>query len=235
MGTGTLARTIGIGEYLDKTAIEKAKVRAMATGGRTLHRLSIKTLTLTGFVVDADPFLLWFDPKRLRCVQFLDHCVDAGFYLCLPMRGVMVRFPREVRERVVWGRRVEVRRELKVVELRGGRKVGEMAYRGRESLNCLIPRHEQVHNSQETGVAKGAHNLDCGLKKRDIPVIEINHVDGYEDSKFENDSDIDSILDTEDSHVYLHEMFVSIFYLLPKPHTNQLSHNSNGYHTRATP
>lgn len=222
MGTGTLSRTIGIGEYLDKAAIEKAKVRAMATGGRTLHRLSIKTLTLAGFVVDADPFLLWFDPKRLRCVHFLDHCVDAGFYLCLPMRGVVVRFPREVGERVVWGRRVEVRRELKVVELRGGRKVGEVAYRGRESFNCLTPRHNQVHSAQGTGADAEDKNVERSLKKRDIPVIEINHVDGYEDSRDENESDIDSILDTEDSHVYLHEMFVSTSTSLPRAETNQI-------------
>src|SRR5699024_2617206 len=109
---------------------EKAKVRAMATG-RTLNRLSIKTLTLTGFVVDADPILLWFDPKRLRSIHFQDNCVDAGFYLCLPMRRrVVVRFSTGVKGRVVSVRRVDLRAELRVVEIRGGRTVGEVVYSG---------------------------------------------------------------------------------------------------------
>ncbi|EYE94994.1 uncharacterized protein EURHEDRAFT_538313 [Aspergillus ruber CBS 135680] len=124
MGTGNLHRTIGIGEYLDKTSIEKAKVRAMATG-RTLNRISIKTLTLNGFVVDADPILLWFDPKMLRCINFRDNCVDAGFYLCRPMRKVEVKFPTEIEEKAVTVRKVDVRKELKIVELRGGKKVSE--------------------------------------------------------------------------------------------------------------
>ncbi|PKY00502.1 hypothetical protein P168DRAFT_243518 [Aspergillus campestris IBT 28561] len=121
-GTGTLDPNIGWGEYLDKLAIEKAKVRAMATG-RTLNRLSIKTLVLTGFVVDADPFLHWFDPQRLQCVNFKDDCVDAGFYLCRAMKKVIVRFPRRVEGKMVFGRWVDLKMELRVVEIgKGGSK-----------------------------------------------------------------------------------------------------------------
>ncbi|PLN85602.1 hypothetical protein BDW42DRAFT_202038 [Aspergillus taichungensis] len=115
-GTGNLDPNIGWGEYLDKLAIEKAKVRAMATG-RTCNRLSIKTLVLTGFVVDADPFLHWFDPQRLQCVHFKNDCVDAGFYLCRAMKRVVVRFPRRVDERVVVGRWVDLKKELRIVEI----------------------------------------------------------------------------------------------------------------------
>ncbi|KAF4266169.1 hypothetical protein KXV68_008835 [Aspergillus fumigatus] len=132
-GDGTLDPKIGAGEYLDKTAIEKAKVRAMVMG-RTLNRLSIKTLTLTGFVVDADPFIHWFDPKHLKCINFKDFCVDAGFYLPWPMRKVAIHYPLDVSTEPVPARRIDPLRELKVIELKGGKKVGEMPFRGSESL-----------------------------------------------------------------------------------------------------
>ncbi|RAH49400.1 uncharacterized protein BO95DRAFT_507983 [Aspergillus brunneoviolaceus CBS 621.78] len=142
-GAGALPRTIGEGEYLDKIALEKAKICAMVQGP-TRNRLSIRTLTLTGFVIDADPFLLWFDATRLKCLHFKDYCVDAGFYLCEAMHCVSVLYPRlllvdeEGREAVV-ARRVNLRKELKVVQLRGGRKVGEMAYTGPGCLDREIP------------------------------------------------------------------------------------------------
>ncbi|RAL11901.1 uncharacterized protein BO97DRAFT_453530 [Aspergillus homomorphus CBS 101889] len=137
-GTGQLDRTIGEGEYLDKLVIEKAKVCAMAIG-YTRHKFSIRTLTLTGFVVDADPFLHWFDVKRLKCLHFKDICVDAGFYLCEPMKRVSILFPRLVDENAVVAHRVDPLAELKVVQLRGGRKVGEIPFTGPESLDQEIP------------------------------------------------------------------------------------------------
>jgi hypothetical protein len=106
--------------------------------GRTLNRLSIKTLTLTGFVVDADPFIHWFDPKHLKCINFKDYCVDAGFYLPWPMRKVAIRYPRDVSKETVPVRRVEPLRDLKVIELKGGKKVGEMPFRGFESLKLPL-------------------------------------------------------------------------------------------------
>ncbi|RHZ53728.1 uncharacterized protein CDV56_104570 [Aspergillus thermomutatus] len=139
-GDGTLDPKVGAGEYLDKTAIEKAKVRAMVMG-RTLNRLSIKTLTLTGFVVDADPFIHWFDPKHLKCIHFKDYCVDAGFYLSWPMRKVVIHYPRDVSMEPVPARRIDPLRELKVIELKGGKKVGEMPFRGSESFKQLPLRN----------------------------------------------------------------------------------------------
>ncbi|KAL4982628.1 hypothetical protein BDW68DRAFT_182370 [Aspergillus falconensis] len=138
-GYGTLLRTIGIAEYLDKMCIEKAKIRAMAAGS-TRNRLSIRTLILTGFVVDADPFLHWFDPKRLKRINFKDNCVDAGFYLSHCMMKVSVLFPRKIREPFLMGRRVDLCKELKVVRIEGGRKVGEIEYRVFESLREEIPK-----------------------------------------------------------------------------------------------
>jgi hypothetical protein len=109
--------------------------------GRTLNRLSIKTLTLTGFVVDADPFIHWFDPKHLKCISFKDFCVDAGFYLPWPMRKVAIHYPRDVSAEPVPARRIDPLRELKVIELKGGKKVGEMPFRGTESLKQLPLRN----------------------------------------------------------------------------------------------
>lgn len=140
MSTGVLHRRVGCGEYLDKILMEKAKICAMAIG-RCRQRLSIKTLKLTGFVVDADPFLHWFDPKRLKAINFKDFCVDAGFYLSLPMAHVCVQFPREVTEHVVVGRAASMYGDLKLVRLEGGKKVGEITYRGPESLREEIPRN----------------------------------------------------------------------------------------------
>ncbi|CBF82764.1 predicted protein [Aspergillus nidulans FGSC A4] len=132
-GYGTLLRTVGVAEYLDKMCIEKAKIRAMASGS-TRNRLSIRTLILTGVVVDADPFLHWFDPKRLKCINFKDNCVDAGFYLSHCMKNVSVLYPKKIREPILTGRRVDLCRELKVVRIKGERKVKKIEYRDVETL-----------------------------------------------------------------------------------------------------
>lgn len=134
-GTGILNRRFGIGEYLDKCSIEQAKLHAM-TQGPILSHLTVRRLTLTGFVVDADPFLLWFDPARLQRINFRDHCVDAGFYLPASMKGkVTVVYPRLTQENavVIPGRRVELKNELKIIELRGGKKVSEKPYRMKQN------------------------------------------------------------------------------------------------------
>lgn len=93
---------------------------------RTLNRLPIKKLTLSGFVVDADPFIQWFDPRRLRTIHFKENCVDAGFYLTKSMKKVSVLFPRD-EDKPVPVRSVSLLKDLKLIELKGGRKVGEAA------------------------------------------------------------------------------------------------------------
>lgn len=200
MGTGNLHRTIGIGEYLDKTSIEKAKVRAMATG-RTLNRLSIKTLTLNGFVVDADPILLWFDPKMLRCINFRDNCVDAGFYLCRPMRKVEVKFPTEI-EKAVTMRKVDVRKELKIVELRDGKKVSEALYSGRGSrgLSSGDGDDTQSTESREIEQKMGDMTLDSSEKEgiRTTTVVEIENMPAYDYNE------------DDGSYAYYRHVFVSI-------------------------
>ena len=43
-------------------------------------------------MVDADPFLHWFDPKRLRKICFKRGCVDSGFWLSRGMRKAGVHY-----------------------------------------------------------------------------------------------------------------------------------------------
>lgn len=225
MGSGTLKRSIGVGEYLDKIAIEKAKVCAMANG-RTLNRLSIKTLTLNGFIVDAEPFLHWFDPKRLRCINFQDNCVDAGFYLSVPMKRVNVRYPLDINEKALTVRRVDLKKELKVVQLKGGKKVGEAPYRGRETLEEDITGKEVKKEENNDGGGDGGGLLaqrigDMTLgnsvsdpaadtdNKKDAVVQVLRDDDETHDST-ESDEDVDDNLDSlddHDAHVYRHEMF----------------------------
>lgn len=70
----------GFGEYLDKKAIEMARAAASGQGDGSRY-LSVVSLSLGGFVVDAGPFSRWFSPLRLRHVEFKYGCVDAGFAL----------------------------------------------------------------------------------------------------------------------------------------------------------
>ncbi|KAJ5806751.1 hypothetical protein N7474_010343 [Penicillium riverlandense] len=134
-GNGTLHPDIGHGEYLDKQCIETAKVRALAMD-HTAKCLQIKTLTLTGFVVDADPFLHWFDPKRLRKICFKGNCVDSGFWLSRGMRKVVVRSTKTIDlDPIPVGIvPLELKKDLKVVDLRGGKKVHEAAFCGINKL-----------------------------------------------------------------------------------------------------
>lgn len=76
----------GDAEYLDKLAMEQAKVRAMAMGYRREY-MSIVHLVLSGFVVDNGPFVLWFGPE-LRTIHFKRDCIDAGFWLPPRLAGM---------------------------------------------------------------------------------------------------------------------------------------------------
>lgn len=53
----------------------------VSSQGVNLRYLPIVKLVLAGFVVDAGPFFRWFNPMRLRQVDFKHGCVDAGFAL----------------------------------------------------------------------------------------------------------------------------------------------------------
>ncbi|KAK2843934.1 hypothetical protein FQN49_005928 [Arthroderma sp. PD_2] len=115
-GEGELNRRAGVGEYLDKEAIADAKVRASEMGC-TLERLPVVQISLTGFVVDADPFFLWFNPHRLRVINFKNDCVDAGFALPRSMtERVVVSWPNNVAEYAMQVRHVKPG-EVKLIDI----------------------------------------------------------------------------------------------------------------------
>lgn len=115
-GEGELHRRAGVGEYLDKESIGEAKIRALAMGC-TLDRLPIVKLTLTGFVVDADPFFMWFNPHRLRVINFKNDCVDAGFAIPRFMSDrVVVSWPNTVAEYAMQVRHVKPG-EVKLIDI----------------------------------------------------------------------------------------------------------------------
>ncbi|KAL2816284.1 hypothetical protein BJX63DRAFT_142735 [Aspergillus granulosus] len=141
-GEGSLHK-VGVGGYFDKMCLEKAKICGRAMGS-TRNRLSIRAHALAGVVVDADPFLHWFGPKRPKCINFKDNSINAGFYLSDCMKKVSILCPRRAEEPMLRGRRVYPLSELKVIELKGGKKVGEIPYRGPRSLKENIPRNVDV-------------------------------------------------------------------------------------------
>lgn len=90
--------------------------------GRTCRLLSIKSLILSGFVVDADPLLQWFDPLKLHSIAFKGQCVDAGFWLSRVMSRVVVKGPETIQAVPVGVVKIDLK-ELKVIELNGGKLV----------------------------------------------------------------------------------------------------------------
>jgi hypothetical protein len=133
---------------LDKQCIEKAKILAM-TMGRTSQCLSIKHLTMSGFVVDADPFVQWFDPLKLQSIKFKGQCFDAGLWLPESMKSITVRYPRKVElEPVGVGMTsVDLRKELKVVDIQDGLTVGESSFPAcQEETRALMHFINRVEN-----------------------------------------------------------------------------------------
>ena len=125
----------------------------------------------------------------------------------------MVRFPTEVKERVVSVRRVDLRAELRVVEIRRGRKVGEAVYSGnREGLRVPVGHWEWKKDFERVGRMNFNTRRSPSPKKtkdrsKDIvkeAVVEVQNVDEYEDS---TDSENESL---DDEEIYQREMFVSI-------------------------
>lgn len=89
--------------------------------GVRLRRLPVVNLTLSGFVVDADPFAMWFDPRRLRTIDFKRDCVDAGFALPSNMAHITI-FRPDYRECSEFGQMVGPQ-QFKLVELRHGKAI----------------------------------------------------------------------------------------------------------------
>lgn len=78
--SGSVCISVGTGEYLDKNTMASAR-SLVSCQGVNLRYLPVVKLVLAGFVVDAGPFFRWFNPMRLRHIDFKYGCVDAGFAL----------------------------------------------------------------------------------------------------------------------------------------------------------
>lgn len=122
-----------------------------------------------------------------------------------------MRFPTEVKERVVSVRRVDLRAELRVVEIRGGKEVGEGVYsEDRTSLREDGKGLERVSrmNSNSPRRTPSPRKTKDKDKDKDTTkketVVEIENVIEYEDS---TDSENESMNEEE---IYQREMFVSI-------------------------
>lgn len=122
MGHGQLHHELGYGELLDSLAIGLAQKRAKREG-LVGDKLSIATLNLTSFVVDADPFVKWFDSAKLKDINFNGFCVDAGFSLPQEMLGqVTVSIPNGALPRVVLAKKCQTG-SAKLITIRKGKNV----------------------------------------------------------------------------------------------------------------
>ncbi|SLM34749.1 hypothetical protein LPUS_03685 [Lasallia pustulata] len=132
-GRGQLHHTIGYGELLDSVAIGLAQKRAKRRGPVN-GKLSIATLNLTSFVVDADPFVKWFDSRKLRGVNFDGFCIDAGFALPLEMlHQVKVSIPNGAIPTVTMAKKYRDG-SVKRITIRAGTKVATNEAGGAENL-----------------------------------------------------------------------------------------------------
>ncbi len=123
-GQGIMRHNIGYGEYLDTLAIMNARKEAKPKGSVN-EKLPIAILRLTGFVVDADPFKRWFDPKKLREIDFANDCIDAGFGLSLEMlQNVKITCPGDGAPRVIETQAFKLS-DVKLITLKKGKKVAE--------------------------------------------------------------------------------------------------------------
>ncbi|EXJ95861.1 hypothetical protein A1O1_00986 [Capronia coronata CBS 617.96] len=95
-GDGTLHEEFGEGEYLDQQAMKAAQINMVRTLPlENLRYLPITHLTLMNFVVDGGPFFRWFDPNKLKEINFRGDCIDAGFSLPHEMKlSVRVTSPK---------------------------------------------------------------------------------------------------------------------------------------------
>ncbi|RMZ82958.1 hypothetical protein DV737_g1834, partial [Chaetothyriales sp. CBS 132003] len=143
-GEGILHEEFGQGEYLDSQAIKMARQRVVRSLPFNNQRfLPVEKLSLERFVVDGGSIMRWFDPQRLREIEFEDGCVDAGLYLEPEMCHVKTTAPTtrpqhclpHYLDRRPMGRVVKMG-ELKVVELKKGRVVSRKdMHTGKEEVD----------------------------------------------------------------------------------------------------
>lgn len=147
-----LRHNLGYGEYLDTFAIMNAKKEAQTKGPIT-EKLPIATLRLTGFVVDADPFKRWFDPEKLRDIDFTNDCIDAGFGLPVEMlRKVKITYPGGEAPKVLQAQAFKLS-DVKLITLKKGKKVAE---------EPAFPQFSEAAKSKKKGKGKASGGAQVG-------------------------------------------------------------------------
>jgi hypothetical protein len=121
-GSGTVHFNSGYGEYLD--------VMCMMKAWRTTHpdqpqrKMGLESLTLEGFVVDAQPFMKILDEKKFKKLEFVGLNMDAGLAFKQEMRvGMKVVVPSEDKQPQI--RQMTTFPPIgraKLIALRGGKK-----------------------------------------------------------------------------------------------------------------
>lgn len=163
MGHGQLHHELGYGELLDSLAIGLAQKRAKKQG-LVGDKLSIATLNLTSFVVDADPFVKWFESGKLRNVNFNGFCVDAGFSLPQEMlHQVTVSIPNGALPRVVTAKKYQTG-SAKLITIGEGRTaatneagVAENVEGKREAEKYTMSVSSRPSTAARDGKKGGAH------------------------------------------------------------------------------
>ena len=121
-GEGTLHDEFGDGEYLDSQAIKMAQQEvAKDLPFNNLRYLPVENLTLMNFVVDGGSIMRWFDPKRLKELEFREGCIDAGLYLREDMERTKIISPKP-RPLHQFARVIKLG-EVKTAELKNGKVV----------------------------------------------------------------------------------------------------------------
>ncbi|KAH0543118.1 hypothetical protein FGG08_002544 [Glutinoglossum americanum] len=79
-GSGRVHFNSGYGEYLDIMCMMKAW-RSVAGPDQPQPRMGLESLTLEGFIVDAQPFVKIFDERKFKKLEFVGLNMDAGLAL----------------------------------------------------------------------------------------------------------------------------------------------------------
>ena len=75
--------------------------------------------------MDADAFKRWFDPEKLREVDFTNDCIDAGFGLPVEMlKKVKITYPGDEAPKVLQAQAFKLS-DVKLITLKKGKKVVE--------------------------------------------------------------------------------------------------------------
>ncbi|EHY52415.1 hypothetical protein HRR83_009250 [Exophiala dermatitidis] len=159
-GEGILHEEFGEGEYLDQQAMKAGQINVVhVLPVENFRYLPITHLTLMNFAVDAGPFFRWFDPAKLKEVQFLGDCIDTGFSLPREMKfTVRVNGPKPLPLPPAGARWVRPG-EVKLVDIKP-RKTAASNNKAKTNKATADDRGSATTNSEFT--IEGSHSVACG-------------------------------------------------------------------------